>query len=280
MIDLYIEIEKQKGLYLPKNCNSSKSAKKHTLKERKLNQKKDETEFKLKVLLEFDDYDLVNTQIDYEDADQFGLGMLRMHKLIDDDFNLTPAGKQAFIQTVKETIANRNEGKEDLYLDSNTSPLKYFCETKRSEIMVYTKEALIEYYVETSSGRKKEEYVRDGVNSLLNNWISEEKGKGLYKLTGRYWEVLYPILKKYNLPKLTEYENLVGNFEIFDERVKKLVDYEDELCNWIVSVLNYNSRFSYANINDVDIVNDPATDEDIAYLPNQWIDTNAYLGRE
>ncbi|MCX6170647.1 MAG: hypothetical protein NTX65_15000 [Ignavibacteriales bacterium] len=265
---------------MPKNRNSRNTSKKHTSKDRKLNQKKDETEFKLKVLLEFDDYDLVNTPIDYEDADQFGLGMLLMHKLIDDDFKLTPAGEKAFIKTVQETIANRNKGEKDLYLDSNASLLKYFCETKRKEIMVYMKQALIEYYADTANGRQKEEYVCEGVNALLDNWVVEDQGIGLYKLTGRFWEVLYPILKKYAPIKLVEYEKLVGEFEVFNERVKKLVDYDDELCNWIASILNYNSRFSFASPNDVDLVNDPVTDDDIAYLPNQEIDTNAYLGRE
>lgn len=206
--------------------------------------------------------------------------MLAMHGLIDDETKLTPAGERAFIKTVEETIANRNEGEQDLYLDPNTSLLKIFCETKRKEIMVYTKQALIDYYVETANGRQEEEYVHDGVNTLLDNWISEDQGEGLYKLTGRFWEVLHPILKKYAPEKLVKYENIVGEFEIFDERVKKLVDYDDELCNWIASVLNYNSRFSYSSVTDVDLVNDPATDDDIAYLPNQVIDTNAYLGRE
>lgn len=206
--------------------------------------------------------------------------MLAMHGLIDDDAKLTPAGEKAFVQTVEETIANRNEGEQELYFDSKTSLLKFFCETKRKEIMVYTKEALIEYYVETANGRQEEEYVREGVNALLDNWISEDQGEGLYKLTGRFWEVLHPILKKYATAKLSKYEEIVGNFEIFDERVKKLVDYDDELCNWMASVLNYNSRFSFASPNDVDVVNDPETDDDIAYLPNQEIDTNAYLGRE
>lgn len=222
---------------------------------------------------------MLNTPLDYEE-EAFGLGMLQMHELIDDDYKLTAAGEQAFIQTVEETIANRNEGEENTYLDSNTTLLKYFCETKRKEIMVYTKQSLIDYYVETANGRQEEEYVQDGVNALLDVWIAEDHGNGYYKLTGRYWEVLYPILKKYSPKKLAVYEGLVGNFEIFNEQVKKLVDYNDELCNWVASIINFNSRFKFADLNEVDLINDPETDEDIAYLPNQFIDTNTYLGRE
>lgn len=61
-------------------------------------------EFKLKILLDYDNYDLVNTPIDYEDEDQFGLGMLLMHRLIDDNFKITSKGEEMYQKEVRELL--------------------------------------------------------------------------------------------------------------------------------------------------------------------------------
>lgn len=116
--------------------------------------------------------------------------------------------------------------------------------------------------------------------SLLENWIAEETGEGLYKFTGGFWEVLYPILKKYQPELLKRYENLLGEeFEYFNPIVKELYDCHSDEQN-IVNAINYmNERMSYATANEIYLI-EIGGDELIPYMPNQNIDIQQYWGRE
>lgn len=118
---------------------------------------------------------------------------------------------------------------------------------------------------------------------IINNWIDnyDKFGELMHNYTGGYWEVLYPVLKKYAPEKLEEYAKLIGQeFEIFNERVKELVDSGDEMTNYKNAIEYLNACFSYTNCNDVHYVADEENDEDIPYLPNQNIDIKQHLGRE
>lgn len=116
--------------------------------------------------------------------------------------------------------------------------------------------------------------------SLLENWIAQETGEGLYKFTGGFWEVLYPILKKYQPELLRKYENLLGEeFNNFNEKVKEIYDSFDEEQN-IINAINYmNEKMRYSTANEIQLI-DIGDDELLPYLPNQNIDSKQYWGRD
>ncbi|MBU1097312.1 MAG: hypothetical protein KKB34_12585 [Bacteroidetes bacterium] len=55
----------------------------------------EDRDYKLKVLMDWDDYDIETRDIDPEE-DFFELGMLEMAKLIDSEMNLTDTGEKEF----------------------------------------------------------------------------------------------------------------------------------------------------------------------------------------
>ncbi len=123
--------------------------------------------------------------------------------------------------------------------------------------------------------------LQERCKTLLGIWNANEDGSGQYKFTGGYWEVLYPLLKKYAPEELKRYQNLLSEeFNYFDERVKAKVDTGDEEQNFrnAVNYMNNRIRNMYAAGSEHQI--DLGDDEIIAYLPNQNIDQNDYWGRE
>lgn len=122
--------------------------------------------------------------------------------------------------------------------------------------------------------------VKEKVKQLLKTWIETEDGTGNYKLTGPYWEVLYPILKKHEPQLLQQYENKLQEvFENFNEEVKVKVFSGDEELDYMnaINYMNMRER-QYANNGDVHYVDFDG--DDYAYIPNQSIDQNEHFGRE
>lgn len=123
--------------------------------------------------------------------------------------------------------------------------------------------------------------MRKKAEQLLDVWNNTEDGTGNYKLTGPYWEVLYPILKEYAAEKLAEYERKCGEkFDFFNSEVKRLVDSGDEEENFL-NAINYMNGMenSFATPQTIHQV-DTADDRIIPYIPNQNIDEKDYWGRE
>lgn len=113
---------------------------------------------------------------------------------------------------------------------------------------------------------------------LLNLWISQN-AKGIFKMTGPYWEVLYPILLKYAPAELKKYEIIAGEkFITFNEKVKQLVESGDEDADFGHAITFLNQQLdNYAVPNDMHFVD--IDGETIQYLPNQ-IENKDYWGRE
>ncbi|MCK9209256.1 MAG: hypothetical protein M0P61_00330 [Ignavibacteriaceae bacterium] len=122
--------------------------------------------------------------------------------------------------------------------------------------------------------------LREKVKLLLNTWIQTEDGTGTFKLTGPYWEVLYPILKKHEPDLLKQYENKLQEvFENFNEEIREKVSSGDEEQDYVNAINYMNAREKqYANNGDVHYVDNDG--DDYAYIPNVSIDQNEHFGRE
>jgi hypothetical protein len=144
--------------------------------------------------------------------------------------------------------------------------------------MNYNNEDLQELFKKGAQGRTPEQFIKDTTHSILTYWLNTEKGRGEYKRVGGYWEVLYPILKKYQPDLLSRYENIIGDFNYFNEDVRKLFDQGNELYNLIAS-LQYMEERKYNQPDDVHYI-EIEEDEYLPYIPNQNIDSQQYWGRE
>jgi len=122
--------------------------------------------------------------------------------------------------------------------------------------------------------------VKQLAESLLKNWIAQDKGEGLYKYAGGYWELLYPIFKKYTPDLLKRYENmLMEDFSYFNDDVRNLLDTGDEETNILEAIQYINDRIdSMASPQDVHYI-ELEDDEIIPYIPNQNIDIDNFWGR-
>ncbi len=120
------------------------------------------------------------------------------------------------------------------------------------------------------------------VKKFLELLTVQEKGECAYKFFGGYWELAYPIFKKYAPEELKKYENkLPEEFDYFNPRVAEILASGDEITDWRNAVNYCNNRMgSYANPTDVDYITDPETGDDIPYIPNQSIDAAQHFGRE
>lgn len=113
-------------------------------------------------------------------------------------------------------------------------------------------------------------------DNLLSTWIENADPQGEYKLTGGYWEVLYPILKTHSPELLKKYEGIVGEFDYFNEEVKnKLSSGLDETD--FKNALDYmnaqeNNFGTPAEKHYIDMGNDRV----IAYIANQNLDENVF----
>lgn len=106
---------------------------------------------------------------------------------------------------------------------------------------------------------------------LLLQWRANEQGEGLFRLTGPYWEVLYPILLKYAPNQLHAYENLImEEFEVFNDDVKEVVDVGNEEKNYRNAIKYMNAREDmYATPLDPHYITIKNGDE-LEYIPNRW----------
>jgi hypothetical protein len=113
-------------------------------------------------------------------------------------------------------------------------------------------------------------------DNLLNTWINNNEPDGEYKLTGPYWEVLYPILKTHSPELLKKYEGIVGEFDYFNEEVKnKFSTGIDELdFKNAISYMNAREK-NYSTPNETHQV-DLGDDRVISYLPNQSMDEDIF----
>ncbi|GEM_PF-2436459 len=144
--------------------------------------------------------------------------------------------------------------------------------------MYYDNKDLQKRFEQIANGRTPEQFIREATKNLLTTWLHNENGKGEYKITGGYWEVLYPILNKYQPNLLEEYESIVGGFSYFDSEVKELFDQGSDLLNLVGTLLYMDERRNNLpeDIHYIDLGND----EIKPYIPNQNIDLNNYWGRE
>lgn len=145
--------------------------------------------------------------------------------------------------------------------------------------MLYDPNYLIEQYKDNSDGLSEEEFIKDRANQLLDIWIEQESGQELYKNIGPYFEVFYPILKKYVPEKLTEYEKKVKQIDFFNEEVKKEYDYNSDIINFIAS-LSYLEEANLSNHFTQDVHYILLNNNTVPYMPNSNIDINQYLGRD
>lgn len=103
--------------------------------------------------------------------------------------------------------------------------------------------------------------------------LDQERGTGLFRYFGGYWEVIYPILKKYDPQDLNEYEGLLcDQFTYFNPEVKELLDAGDEESNWALGINYFNARRQYYSASDIHYI-EPKDDEKdpIPYMPNQYV---------
>ncbi len=123
--------------------------------------------------------------------------------------------------------------------------------------------------------------VKKVCKELLRNWIAQEDGSGLYKYSGRYWEILYPLLQKHAPEELKQYEKTVGEeFNYFNEDVQRRIDKRNDEKNLKITLEYINSRIdNYSKPSDVDYIELP-NEELLPYVPNQNIDVNQHFGRE
>lgn len=121
--------------------------------------------------------------------------------------------------------------------------------------------------------------IQEKIKNLLKLWIATDNGQNLYKYTGGFWEVLYPLMQKYAPEELQEYESIVGPFEYFDPSVKKAVQSGIEDTDFRNAITYMNSRLTCTTSQDVHLI-DLGEDSIVPYLPNQNIDKQHYWGRE
>jgi hypothetical protein len=146
--------------------------------------------------------------------------------------------------------------------------------------MYYQTDELERYFQEHADGRTPEQYVSEAVNSLLDTWLTNERGQGEYKQTGGFWEALHPILFKIAPQKAGKYENVVGGFTEFDDKVKDLFDEGSDIYNVLGALLYIKEREnSFATPQDIHQI-DLGNDEIMPYIPNQSINSKDFWGRE
>jgi hypothetical protein len=108
--------------------------------------------------------------------------------------------------------------------------------------------------------------------TLLEIWLSTESGEGLFRFTGGYWEVLYPILQKYQPRLLKQYESLLGEeFSFFNEEVREKLTTNDELQDLENAINYYNERIGVATADTTHTI-ELDGDKTIEYMPNQNLD--------
>jgi hypothetical protein len=116
---------------------------------------------------------------------------------------------------------------------------------------------------------------------LLKVLTQNEKGNGWYKMLGGYWELIYPMLEKYQPERLKLYDKLLADeLNYFNIRVYKNLDSGDEYENWQNAVRYMNERIANMNSPQDYHLIDLGNDEIISYIPNQPIDQEIYWGRD
>lgn len=117
--------------------------------------------------------------------------------------------------------------------------------------------------------------ITERAKQFLNQMTYQERGEGLYKYFGGYWEIVYPIFVEYAPKELKRYENTaMEEFMNFNPRVKELLDAGNEEKNWANAINYYNNRMAYNNTHDTHIIeiDDDKLKEDeddyIEYVPN------------
>ena len=142
--------------------------------------------------------------------------------------------------------------------------------------MYYDKKALLEEYGNFEG--LNEDFIGKVIYHWLTTWIKQPE-RSKYKLLGGFWEVILPILRKYEPEKTKKYENLVGSFDYSNDEVKELFDYGDDLTNILAGLTYYNERVvGFATAEDPHYIT--IGEKDIAYIPNQSIDQEQHFGRE
>ncbi|HEX2868713.1 MAG TPA: hypothetical protein VHO03_16855 [Ignavibacteriales bacterium] len=121
--------------------------------------------------------------------------------------------------------------------------------------------------------------IDEKIKNLLNLWIATDNGQELYRFTGPYWEVLYPLMEQHAPKELGQYENIAGPFEVFNEDIKKKYESGNEDTDFRNTINYMNGRLYSTSSTDVHLI-DMGYDNIIAYLPNQEIDQKGYWGRE
>jgi len=118
--------------------------------------------------------------------------------------------------------------------------------------------------------------LKEKCDTVLRVWISNSDPEGEYKLTGGYWEVLYPLLKKHSPELLRMYENFVGEFDYFNEEVRNHLSTGDEEKDFINAIGYMNARERmYATPMDRHAI-DLGDDRIIYYIPNQSLDEDVF----
>lgn len=139
------------------------------------------------------------------------------------------------------------------------------------------KSELQKMFEKYSEGKTPEEYTKKLSDVFIKYLIDMEYEdmKGWYKYFGGYWELVYPIFKKYNPEELKEYEDLLNEeFTYFNPRVREILDTGEEHYNIMLAVKYFNNRLdNYAGVNDIHYIEaDDSDDEIIPYIPNQALD--------
>jgi len=118
--------------------------------------------------------------------------------------------------------------------------------------------------------------LKNKCDNLLRTWIENADPQGEYKLTGGYWEVLYPILKTHSPELLKKYEDIVGEFDTFNEDVRNKLstgldetDFKNALEYMQAQEKNFGTP---ADRHNIDLGNDNV----IAYIANQNLDENVF----
>ncbi len=132
----------------------------------------------------------------------------------------------------------------------------------------------------SKTNKKQPKPLDERCRILLRVWMTNEQGRGEYKYCGGYWEVLYPLLRKYAPEQLDSYERMLPeNFDYFDDRVHEILDSGSEEKNFRNAVNYMNARMAMYYPESVHHI-EMGDDEILAYVPNQNIDQNDYWGRE
>ena len=125
-----------------------------------------------------------------------------------------------------------------------------------------------------------EKKIKELTKKLLSIWINNETGEGLFRFTGGYWEVLQPILKKYQPELLKTYENLIcEEFTIFNPEVRNAITTNNELKDLENALNYYNNRIGIATAfttHTIELKNDVV----IEYMPNRFVEYDNYEEEE